>query len=67
MDTALQTNVDAVISRLWTYFFGSLPTLKNSSDATMYVDPAQLLGYGGAGLSLLLSISGAYQVAAMMV
>ena len=62
MDTALQTATDGVISQMWTYFFGSLPTL----DYTGNVDPSILLGYGGAGIALLLSCAGAYETAATL-
>ena len=33
----------------------------------MYLDPALMMGFGGAALSLFLSIAGAYDVGAMVV
>ena len=62
MDSTLQTNTDAIISQMWTYFFGSFTSSNflTSASAQMYYMAAQLMGYGGAALSLFLSIAGAY-------
>lgn len=64
MDANLQTKTDAIISQMWTYFFGSLPTLNYAAGGAATVSAAVLMGYGGAAISLFLSCAGAYSVGA---
>ena len=59
MDYAVTANVDYRLSYMWTFFMGSMGTLKTSGGATQYVMPAKILGYGGAALATFLSIAGA--------
>jgi len=66
MDSNLQGYTDTVISRMWTYFFGSPINTTYSSGTVGYIDPSILLGYAGAGLALVLSCVGAYETAATL-
>lgn len=56
LDETVASNIDGVMSTLWTYFFGGDPGLHNGYSITS----GKFLGYGGAAVSVFLSISGAY-------
>jgi len=69
MDYAVTGNVDYRLSYIWTWIMGSTAsnTLRDSAGAAQYVDPAKILGYGGAGLAAVLSIAGAIQCATTII
>ena len=61
MDAAIETNIESVVTSMWSYFFGSVPSAFNySNGGTPRLMPAQMMGYGGAALAFFLSVAGAY-------
>ena len=61
MDSVLETNIESVLSTLWTYFFGSRPNaFLYNNGTTPRLHPSLYMGYGGAALAFFLSVAGAY-------
>ena len=67
MDYALITNTDYLLSSLWTWIMGSLPTLQYTNGTAGYIMPARIMGYAGAGITFLLSTTGAIIAGSAMV
>ena len=69
MDNAVTSNVDYDLNGIWTWIMGSTAsnTFRDSAGFLQYVDPAKILGYGGAGLAAVLSIAGAIQCATTII
>lgn len=63
MDTTVTDNISTILKNALMYLYGSTPTFtQNSADQRM--QPAVMMGYGGAALSLFLSVFGAYSAGA---
>ena len=62
MDSTVETNITAVITSLWTYFFQGQSTIsKNNSGGTaLLVQTGEIMGYAGAAFAFFLSLVGAY-------
>ena len=54
-----------IMNNQWEYFwkYDSTKTWVDTSGATVYIGPAQFLGYGGAAFAFLISLIGALEVA----
>ena len=61
MDSDLVDNIDSILSTEWTYFFETIPSNIGDVQAAVY------LGYGGATLSIFLSVAGAYEAGASVI
>lgn len=61
MDSDITTTLNTITLAAWTRILGTDFTYVDSSGSTVYVGPAQFLGYGGAALSMFLSCVGVYQ------
>jgi hypothetical protein len=63
MDSTITDNISSILSTVWTYLYGSQPSF-NAATADMRLQPAIWMSYGGAALSIFLSVFGAYTAGA---
>ena len=61
MDSSLISYSDTLLSTMWTFFMGSMPTLQNTDGTSGHVMPARVMGYAGAAFTFILSAAGAIE------
>lgn len=59
MDATITTNINTILSDLWTYLYGNSSAVASSGSGAG-IQPAVVMGYSGAALSFVLSLAGAY-------
>jgi shikimate 5-dehydrogenase len=67
MDSTLNSNIDSKFDSMLTYFVGTSYSLTSSTGTAVSIQPANILGYGGAAIALFLSFGGAFQAGSTIV